>query len=279
MASLAGFSLPPNATSTYFSKGKEGLLISERTKVIDALLLKRCPHCSEIQSIVLTEIESTGYLVLGSVDVYGHLIVSKLDASGKDVERITYSVLPQDFGVGEGSWSGLCFSQIQWSMGMVSERTLDFVHFLCLVKATRVLNFTLTSMNLEATAAVAQIFCKSVDVYDQDIHLGTLHTLWYPSSLNFMQNLGHENETSILAVTEGCQISGLAFSSLDSNYICVQGVEYEVFCGQWLESSKVFSFRGDSNWLGFSKLSKRDILCGWCDLVASLWLTVVGKGE
>ncbi|PPD89300.1 hypothetical protein GOBAR_DD13775 [Gossypium barbadense] len=231
-----------------------------RLQVIESLLLKRCPHRSEIQSIVLTEIESTGYLVLASVDAYGHLIVSKLDASGKDVDKITYSVLPRDFGVGEGSWSGVCFSPIQWSM-----------------------------------AAVARSFCKSVDVYDQDIHLRTLRTLWYPSSLSFMRNLGHGNESSILAVTEGCQLSvwdlrikenggclnricgsagdifyavcssstgniavggadrtvtiydprrwsaisrwvhcskyeitGLAFSSLDPDYIFVQGVDYEV---------------------------------------------------
>ncbi|XP_039060654.1 uncharacterized protein LOC120204672 isoform X2 [Hibiscus syriacus] len=310
---------------SWLSTGKEGLLIPERTKVMNSLLLKRCPHRSEIQSIVLAETESAAYLVLASVDAYGHLIVSKLDASGKDVDKVTYSVLPRDFGVGEGSWSGVCFSPIQWSM-----------------------------------AAVAQSFCKSVDVYDQDIHLRTLpacesllrkthiyfldlygglptykvcfctlpdgpiavcRMLWHPSSLNFMRNLGNGDENSILAVTEGCQLSvwdlrmkenggclnricgsvgntlyavcsssigyiavagadrtvtiydprrwsalsrwvhcskyeitGLAFSSLDSDYLYVQGVDYEVFCGQWQESSKVFSFRGDSNWLGFSKV-------------------------
>ncbi|KAK1275796.1 hypothetical protein QJS04_geneDACA001782 [Acorus gramineus] len=48
-------------------------------------------------------------------------------------------------------------------------------------------------------------------------------------------------------------VSGLAFSSVDTNHIYVQGVDYEVFCGRWKESQKVFSFRGDSNWLGFSK--------------------------
>lgn len=295
---------------SWLSTGKEGLLIPETKEVIESLLLKRCPHLSEIQSIVLTEIESTGYLVLASVDAYGHLIVSKLDASGKDVDKITYSVLPRDFGVGEGSWSGMCFSPTQWSM-----------------------------------AAVARSFCKSVDVYDQDIHLRTLRTLWYPSSLSFMRNLGHGNESSILAVTEGCQLSvwdlrikenggclnricgsagdifyavcssstgniavggadrtvtiydprrwsaisrwvhcskyeitGLAFSSLDPDYIFVQGVDYEVFCGQWQESSKVFSFRGDSNWLGFSKCSNRDILGGWCDSGSIFVVDVIAKG-
>ncbi|GLU07000.1 hypothetical protein SLE2022_239800 [Rubroshorea leprosula] len=279
------------------SKGKEGLLIPERIEVLDSFLVNRCPHRSEIQSIVLAETENTSYSVLGSVDSYGHLIVSKLDAAGKDVDRITYSVLPQDIDIGEGSWAGLCFSPSQWSM-----------------------------------AAVARSFCKTVDVYDQDIHLRTLRTLWYPTSLNFIQTLGNGNESSILAVTEGCQltiwdlrmkenggclqricgsvgdilyavcssstgsiavggtdrtvtiydprrwaalsrwvhcskyeITGLAFSSIDSNYIYVQGVDFEVFCGQWRESDKVFSFRGDSNWLGFAKCSSRDVLGGWCD--------------
>ncbi|CAA0809113.1 Unknown protein, partial [Striga hermonthica] len=49
------------------------------------------------------------------------------------------------------------------------------------------------------------------------------------------------------------EITGLTFSSVDPNYIYVQGVDYEVLCGQWKESKKAFSFRGDSNWLGFSK--------------------------
>ncbi|GAV66122.1 hypothetical protein CFOL_v3_09632 [Cephalotus follicularis] len=154
------------------SKGKESLLIPEQTQVIKSMSVNRCPHRSEIQSIVVTEIDSTGDMVLGSVDSYGLLIVSKLDISGEDVDRLTYSVLPRDCGVGEGSWAGLCFSPSQWS-----------------------------------TVAVAHSFCKSVDIYDQDIHICTLRTLWYPSSLNFMQNLGHGKDGSILAVTEGCQLT------------------------------------------------------------------------
>ncbi|KAG6388573.1 hypothetical protein SASPL_150003 [Salvia splendens] len=61
------------------------------------------------------------------------------------------------------------------------------------------------------------------------------------------------------------EITGLCFSSVDPNYLYVQGVDYEIMCGQWRESEKAFSFRGDSNWLGFSKCSDRDILAGWCD--------------
>lgn len=248
--------------------------------------------------------------MLGSVDSYGHLIVSKLDSSGKDVDRITFSVSPEDFGVGEGSWAGLCFSPTQWSM-----------------------------------AAVAHSFGKSVNVYDQDIHLRTFRTLWYPTSLSFITNLYSGNGSSILAVTEGCQlaiwdlrlkenggcvqrvtgsvgdilyavcnssngniavggadrtvtiydprrwsalsrwinctkyeITGLTFSSVDPDYIYVQGVDYEVFCGAWINSTKAFSFRGDSNWLGFNKCSNKDVLGGWCDS-GSIFLADIVKGE
>lgn len=193
-------------------------------------------------------------------------------------------------------------------------------------------------------AAVARSFCKTVDVYDQDIHVRTLRTLWYPSSLNFIQNPCLVNGSSILAVTEGFQltmwdlrmkenggclqrvcgspgdvlyavcssstgniavggadrtvtiydprrwsalsrwvhcskyeITGLAFSSIDPDHIYIQGVDYEVFCGHWKESNKVFSFRGDSNWLGFSKCSKRDVLGGWCDSGSIFVADVVAK--
>ncbi|CAK9154136.1 unnamed protein product [Ilex paraguariensis] len=292
------------------SRGKESLLIPEQIQVLDSALVNRCPHRSEIQSIVLAETESTGCLMLGSVDSHGHLIVSKLDCSGRDVDRLTYSLAPRDHGVGEGGWAGLCFSPNQWSM-----------------------------------AAVAHSFCKSIDVYDQDIHLRTLRTLWYPSSVTFMQTLCSENGSSILAITEGCQltiwdlrmkenggcvhricgsvgnnlyavcnsssgniavggadrtvtiydprrwaalsrwsqcskyeITGLAFSSVDPDYIYIQGVDYEVLCGGWKENKKAFAFRGDSNWLGFSKCPNRDVVGGWCDS-GSIFVADVGEGN
>ncbi|CAL1363082.1 unnamed protein product [Linum trigynum] len=282
---------------TSIDKGKESLLIPMQSEVVESSIVNRCPHRSEIQSIVLSETDSPGYLVLGSVDSYGHLIVSKLDNSGNDVDRLIYSVLPRDSGVGEGGWAGLCFSPTQL-----------------------------------LTAAVAREFCKTVDVYDQDIHLQTLHTLWYPSSLNYIQGLSNDEGSSILAVTEGCQLSiwdlrmkekngclhritgsvgdifysvcssstgniavggadrtvtvydprrwkplsrwvhcskyeitGLAFSSVNPDYIYIQGVDYEVLCGNWKETKKLFSFRGDSNWLGFSKSFNRDVVGGWSD--------------
>ncbi|CAI8593869.1 unnamed protein product [Vicia faba] len=278
------------------AKGKDSLLIPLHTKIINPSLVKRCPHRSEIQSIVLAEVESLGYLLLGSVDSYGHLIVSKLDASGKDIVRLTYSALPSDNGVGEGSWSGLCFSPNQMSI-----------------------------------AAVARSFCKTVDIFDQDMHVRTLRPLWNPTSINFMQNVNGD-QSSLLAITEGSQltiwdlrmkenggcvhringtpgdilysvcssstgnvavggvdrtvtiydprrwsslsrwvhcskfeITGLAFSTVDPDYMYIQGVDNEVFCGQWKEHNKLFTFRGDSNWLGFSKCSNKDVLGGWCD--------------
>ncbi|KAB1222799.1 Cationic amino acid transporter 7, chloroplastic [Morella rubra] len=169
-------------------------------------------------------------------------------------------------------------------------------------------------------AAVARCFCKTVDVYDQDIHVRTLRTLWFLSALNFMQNLSPANENSILAITEGCQLTiwdlrmkenggclhhicgspGDFFYAVCSSstvymslfpmlrvvseqkaecYECshlaqienliwllnlgfrwaalsrwVHCSKYEAFCGQWKENTKAFSFRGDSNWLGFSKV-------------------------
>ncbi|EXC19890.1 hypothetical protein L484_017867 [Morus notabilis] len=291
------------------SEGKDSLLIPTHAEVLESFLVNRCPHRSEIQSIVLAESESTGYLMFGSVDSYGDVIVSKLDSNGKDIDRLTYTVSPHDSGVGESSWAGLCFSPAQWSM-----------------------------------AAVARSFCKAVDVYDQDIHVQTLRTLLYPSALSFVQNLSNGNESSILAVAEGCQltiwdlrmkenggciqricgsvgdiyyavcsspsgniavggadrtmtiydprrwsslsrwvhcskyeITGLAFSSIDPDYIYIQGVDYEVFCGDWKATNKIFSFRGDSNWLGFSKCHNRDVLGGWCDSGSILVADVVAK--
>ncbi|KAK4799117.1 hypothetical protein SAY86_024482 [Trapa natans] len=247
------------------TEGKDSLLIPFHTKITDSMLLNRCPHRSEIQSIVVSETDSTGYITLGSVDSYGYLIVSKLDTSGKDVNKLTYSVLPQDCGVGEGSWAGVCFNPNQWFL-----------------------------------AAVAHSFRKCINIYDHDINLRTLRTLWYPSSLNFVQSLGgNGSENSILAVTEGCQltiwdlrakenggciqricgpvgdifyavcssssgniavggtdrtvtiydprrwsalsrwvhcskyeITGLSFSSVDPSYIYIQGMDYEVIAKQ-----------------------------------------------
>ncbi|XXG78128.1 hypothetical protein AAC387_Pa08g2137 [Persea americana] len=296
--------------STTATTGKESLLIPVQAEVMHSSSVNRCPHRSEIQSVVLAEMDCNSAVILGTVDSYGHLIVSRLDTSGEDVERHTYSVLPRDCGIGEGSWAGMCFSPQHWS-----------------------------------TAAVARALCKSIDIYEQDVHIQCLRTLWNPASLCFLSSsLSGNGSSSMLAVAEGCQltiwdlrtnynggcvqricgtvgdclyavcssfdgaiaaggsdrtvtiydprrwsalkrwancskyeITGLTFSSLDSNHLYVQGVDYEVFCGQWKESRKVFSFRGDANWLGFGKSANVDILAGWSEC-GSIFVADVVKG-
>jgi hypothetical protein len=123
------------------SKGKESLLIPINAEVISSSVVDRCPHRSEIQSVVLAEGEGDGCLILGTVDSYGHLIVSRLDTVADDIDRASYSVPPRDCGVGEGSWAGLCFSPMH-----------------------------------QSTVAVARELCKCIDIYDQDIHVRSLRT-------------------------------------------------------------------------------------------------------
>ncbi|CAL5384433.1 unnamed protein product [Camellia sinensis] len=281
------------------NQGKESLLIPEQTQVMSSSIVNRCPHRSEIQSIALAETESSGYLILGSVDSYGHLIVSKLDTSGKGMLiglhfQYHLEIVVLERVVGQG------FASVQ-----INGPWLQLLH----------------TASAEALMYMTKIFTSRLYV-----------RLWYPSSLSFMQSLCSGNDSSILAVTEGCQLSiwdlrmkenggcvhriygsvgdifyavcssstsiavggadrtvtvydprsggqhyrdgctaqnmritGLAFASIDSDYIYIQGVDYEVLCGQWKESKKVFSFRGDSNWLGFSKCANKDVLGGWCD--------------
>ncbi|VAH65837.1 unnamed protein product [Triticum turgidum subsp. durum] len=258
------------------SRGKESLLIPISAQVISSSVVDRCPHHSEIQSVVLAEGEGDSCLILGTVDAYGHLIVSRLDT------------------VAEGNFTTLYFELITWFKSV----------------------------------AVARELCKSIDIYDQDIHIRSLRTLWCPSSVRFAQ--GSES-SSILTITEGSQLSiwdfrmhnnggcvqrisgptggilysvctspsgliavggtdravtvydprrwsalsrwvgcskyeitGLLFSSVDQSFIYVQGVDYEITCGRWRESKHAFSFRGDSNWLGFSKCANTDVVAGWC---------------
>nr|KAJ0189665.1 hypothetical protein LSAT_V11C800436010 [Lactuca sativa] len=145
-------SLHVSLADSLVDKGKDSLLIPEQTQVVDSAIVNHCPHKSEIQMIVLNETKSSDFLILGSVDSYGHLIVSRLGIDVRvsinywsfqinnlmynqlitfltfksinlsnfsytflDVERLTFSVSPHDFGVGEGGWAGLCFSLSQSS--------------------------------------------------------------------------------------------------------------------------------------------------------------------
>ncbi|XP_057822487.1 uncharacterized protein LOC131034701 isoform X4 [Cryptomeria japonica] len=111
--------------------------------------------------------------LLGTVDSYGNIIVSALESDAEDAERITYTASPQDSGVGEGGWAGINFNPSQNSM-----------------------------------VAVARSLCKSIDLYDRDIHIRTLHTLWHPTSLCFLtSSYFGEGNSSVLAVTEGSHLS------------------------------------------------------------------------
>uniref|UniRef100_A0A453G063 Uncharacterized protein n=2 Tax=Aegilops tauschii subsp. strangulata TaxID=200361 RepID=A0A453G063_AEGTS len=78
------------------SRGKESLLIPINAQVISSSVVDRCPHRSEIQSVVLAEGEGDSCLILGTVDSYGHLIVSRLDT------------------VAEGNFTTLYFEWIAW---------------------------------------------------------------------------------------------------------------------------------------------------------------------
>ncbi|KAL6616437.1 hypothetical protein ACP70R_038707 [Stipagrostis hirtigluma subsp. patula] len=247
------------------SKGKESLLIPDNAQVISSSVVDRCPHRSEIQSVALAEGEGDSCLILGTVDSYGHLIVSRLDT----VDDVTsYSVPPRD-GVGEGSWAGICFSPVH-----------------------------------QSTVAVARQLCKSVDIYEEDIHLRSLHTflsIWDVRMNNnggCIQRISGSVGNSVYSVCSspsgliatggtdrtvtvydprrwaalsrwvGCskyEITGLSFSSVDQSFIYVHGVDYEITCGLWKENERAFSFRGDSNWLGFSKCPGTDIVAGWCE--------------
>eukprot|EP01018_Ginkgo_biloba_P012944 Gb_39878 [translate_table: standard] len=281
------------------AKGKESLLIPTHTKVMAASMLNRCPHRAEIQSVALSDACCDGRFLLGTVDSYGHIMVSTLQSDTQDAEGVTYAASPRDSGAGEGGWAGINFSPSQNSM-----------------------------------VAVVRSLCKSIDLYDKDIHVHTLHTLWHPTSLTFLSSsFSGEGNSSVLAVTEGSQLSiwdlrankqggcvkrvsgssgdplyavcsspfgfvgtggaersavifdhrkwsvlsrwtgclkyeitSLTFSDVNPNFLYVHGLDYEVACGQWKEKpQRSFSFRGDSSWLGFNKCSKLDVLAGWCE--------------
>ncbi|KAH9321866.1 hypothetical protein KI387_016505, partial [Taxus chinensis] len=154
-------------------QGKESLLIPTHTQAMAASEVNRCPHRAEIQSVALSNACCDGQFLLGTVDSYGNIIVSALESDAEDAERITYTASPQDSGVGEGGWAGINFNPSQNSM-----------------------------------VAVARSLCKSIDLYDRDIHVRTLHTLWHPTSLCFLNScVSGEGNSSVLAVTEGSHLS------------------------------------------------------------------------
>lgn len=85
------------------SRGKESLLIPINAQVISSSVVDRCPHRSEIQSVVLAEGEGDSCLILGTVDSYGHLIVSRLDtvAEGHPIQyHLMIVVSEKEVGLG-----------------------------------------------------------------------------------------------------------------------------------------------------------------------------------
>ncbi|ONM36176.1 hypothetical protein ZEAMMB73_Zm00001d042722 [Zea mays] len=289
-----------------------------RIEVISSSVVDRCPHRSEIQSVALAEGEDD-CLILGTVDSYGHLIVSRLDivADGHPIQyHLVIVVLGKAVGLG-------------YALAQCSN-PCDLIWF---SKRTNMCTEYTNPYRCSFQVAVARQLCKTIDIYDQDIHVRSLRTLWYPSSFSFVQYSPHVNESSsLLATAEGSQLSiwdlrmnnnggcvhritgsvgdiiystcsspsgliasggtdravtiydprrwsalsrwvgcskfeitGLAFSSVDESFIYVQGVDYEITCGHWKQSERAFSFRGDSNWLGFSKCANNDVIAGWCE--------------
>ncbi|GJN17053.1 hypothetical protein PR202_gb04091 [Eleusine coracana subsp. coracana] len=102
-----------------------------------------------------------------------------------------------------------------------------------------------------AQVAVARQLCKSIDIYDQDIHLCSLRT----SPSGPIATGGTDRTVTIydprrwaaLSRWVGCskyEITGLSFSSVDQSFIYVQGVDYEVadtdVVAGWCESGNIF---------------------------------------
>ncbi|CAH1425588.1 unnamed protein product [Lactuca virosa] len=69
---------------------------------------------TEVERLLSAEQKATDYKSPDESIVPDHRL-QILGIDGKDVERLTFSVSPHDFGVGEGGWAGLCFSPSQWS--------------------------------------------------------------------------------------------------------------------------------------------------------------------
>ncbi|GJM92449.1 hypothetical protein PR202_ga08924 [Eleusine coracana subsp. coracana] len=99
--------------------------------------------------------------------------------------------------------------------------------------------------------AVARQLCKSIDIYDQDIHLRSLRT----SPSGPIATGGTDRTVTVydprrwaaLSRWVGCskyEITGLSFSSVDQSFIYVQGVDYEVadtdVVAGWCESGNIF---------------------------------------
>ncbi|ONM36165.1 hypothetical protein ZEAMMB73_Zm00001d042722 [Zea mays] len=255
--------------SVMLSKGKESLLIPDNAQVISSSVVDRCPHRSEIQSVALAEGEDD-CLILGTVDSYGHLIVSRLDivADGHPIQyHLVIVVLGKAVGLG-------------YALAQCSNPWLWYPSSFSFVQYSPHVN---ESSSLLATAEGSQLSIWDLRMNNNGgcVHriTGSVGDIIYstcssPSGLiasggtDRAVTIYDPRRWSALSRWVGCskfEITGLAFSSVDESFIYVQGVDYEITCGHWKQSERAFSFRGDSNWLGFSKCANNDVIAGWCE--------------
>ncbi|KAK4352527.1 hypothetical protein RND71_028045 [Anisodus tanguticus] len=315
--------------------GKEDLLIPEQCELLFTFQQLHATS-SSLQALVAQYWEA--WILTVTLLSLDWLPVVKLDELlFLDVNRLTYSVSPQDCGVGEGE-PLYCARGCKIEAIGVEERPYpchltNLRSISCCVFAL-VLQYSLCPLpeifpdrlvclfqpSALREAAVAHSFSKTIDVYDQDIHLRTLRLNLFKgnnalqivesvfSCLHAKFGLGGGN--SVLAVAEGCQLSlwdlrmkekggcvrricgsvgdilyavcnsskgtiaaggadrtvtitGLAFSSVDPEYVYVQGVDYEVLFGLDDGEKARKYFRIEVILIGLDLA--RDVLGGWSD--------------
>ncbi|KAI5067022.1 hypothetical protein GOP47_0017550 [Adiantum capillus-veneris] len=155
-------------------QGKDSLVIPTDLQMAEVNQLKFSPHRSEIQSVSISEPICDGSVLLGTVDSFGRIVVSCVGLVDRSIlSGSTFSACPRDAGVGEGGWAGLAFVPSQPSL-----------------------------------IAIARGLAKSIDLYDKDLHVRSMHTLQHPTAITFldMHMLGN-GMYSLLAITEGAQVS------------------------------------------------------------------------
>ncbi|KAL5974510.1 hypothetical protein ACLOJK_031175 [Asimina triloba] len=311
-------------------KGKESLLIPEHCEVMDLSVVNRCPHQAEIQSIALKEMDCGSGVIVGTVDSYGHLIVSQIDRSCQGLRstdilhRTSLIAVARSFcksidiydqgihlkslhtslsadessvlAVAEGCqltiWdmrmkhNGGCVQRVSGSVGNIFYAICSADQNIAVGGSDRALSRIYTKVK-ELNAMPPACTGPDSSTDPNQLHPTRAWKLNGTTVGQYLCGLGsgpveEESKNWLGCINRGLRrilmvslvtlgkllkraITGLAFSSLDSDHIYIQGVDYEVFCGQWKENQKVFSFRGDSNWLGFGKCPGTDALAGWCE--------------